>query len=195
MKRIVFATNNKHKLKEIREILNDKYIVISLSELGCFDDIPETETTLEGNALLKALYVNQQYSIDCFADDTGLEVEALSGRPGVYSARYAGEEQNAENNIVKVLEEMKGETNRKARFRTVIALIFNKNEYYFEGTIEGELITEKHGTNGFGYDPIFVPTGYNQTFAEMPLNQKNKISHRALAVAKLVTFLKQHETD
>jgi XTP/dITP diphosphohydrolase len=185
----VFATNNKHKLEEISLIIGDQFKIISLKDLGCFEDIPETEVTLEGNALLKARYIHSRYHCNCFADDTGLEIEALDGEPGVYSARYAGEHCSFEDNIVKVLQKMEGKTNRNAIFRTVIALIINDKELLFEGSIEGTIIENKKGISGFGYDPIFTPKGYSQTFAEMGNDLKNQISHRALATQKLTQFL------
>jgi XTP/dITP diphosphohydrolase len=193
MKKLVFATNNKHKLEEVSAVLGEKISILSLADIQCFDDIPETADTLEGNALLKSLHVHQKFGMDCFADDTGLEVEALGGRPGVYSARYAGENGNAERNIEKLLAELKDKPNRKARFRTVIALILDGETRYFEGIVRGEIITEKRGKTGFGYDPVFVPEGFSQTFAEMGSDEKNKISHRALAVNELIQFLIQHE--
>ncbi len=186
---LVFATNNKHKLEEITHIIGDQYHIISLHEIGCFDEIPETEETLEGNALLKARYVHSRFHCHCFADDTGLEIEALNGEPGVYSARYAGEQCSFEDNIVRVLQKMEGKTNRKALFRTVIALIINDKEYLFEGAIKGTIIEDKKGISGFGYDPIFIPEGYSETFAEMGNDLKNQISHRALATQKLTQFL------
>lgn len=185
---LVFATNNRHKLTEIQALLKN-YHIKSLDDLGCTDDIPETAPTLEGNALLKARYIHKKYYIDCFADDTGLEVEALGGKPGVYSARYAGEQKRAEDNIEKVLNELKGNTTRKARFITVIALILKGKEYFFEGVIDGFISEHKKGEKGFGYDPIFVPKGYNKSFAEMSFEEKNACSHRAVAVRKLVEFL------
>lgn len=186
---LVFATNNKHKLEEITHIIGDRYTIISLKELGCYNDIPETETTLEGNALLKARYIHSRYHCNCFADDTGLEIEALQGEPGVYSARYAGEHCSFEDNIVKVLQKMEGKTNRKALFRTVIALIIDNQEFLFEGCIKGSIIEDQKGISGFGYDPIFIPDGYTQTFAEMGDELKNRISHRAIATQKLIDFL------
>ncbi len=189
MKKLVFATNNEHKLKEVNSILGDQYQIVGLKEIGCCEDIAETSHTLEGNASLKSNYVKKHYKSDCFADDTGLEIEALNGKPGVFSARYAGDGQNSEANIKKVLAELNGKTNRNARFRTVISLLMDGKEYFFEGIVNGKIIEEKKGTDGFGYDPIFIPEGYNQTFAEMDLSEKNKISHRALAVKKLVDFL------
>lgn len=186
---LIFATNNLHKLTEIQHIIGDSFSLRSLQQIGCFDDIPETAPTLEGNALLKAQYIFEKYGKNCFADDTGLEVEALDGRPGVYSARYASDGHDFEANIDKILNELEGVNNRKARFRTVIALILNSSVHYFEGIVNGEIISERKGSKGFGYDPVFRPLGYENTFAEMPLLEKNKISHRALAVSKLVDFL------
>ena len=189
MKKFVFATNNIHKLREVAAIVGHQIELLSLNDIGCHDDIPETSDTLEGNALLKARYVYERYHTNCFADDTGLEVEALGGAPGVYSARYAGEGHNSEENTKKLLHELEGKDNRKARFRTVFALIINGKEHLFEGIVRGEIIARKRGTSGFGYDPVFVPEGFTQTFAEMSDGQKNKISHRALAVGKLCKFL------
>ena len=190
MKRIVFATNNQHKLQEIRDILGSDYEVVSLKEIGCDVDIPETGNTLEENALQKAQYVYDHYHVSCFADDTGLEVEALDGAPGVYSARYAGGEgHDAQANMLKLLHELEGKENRKAQFRTAISLILDGKEYLFEGVIKGEIIREKRGDSGFGYDPVFKPEGYERTFAELGNDIKNKISHRALAVQKLCEFL------
>lgn len=192
MKRLVFATNNAHKLEEVSAILGDKIELFSLKDINCQTDIPETADTLEGNALLKSSYIFQNYHLDCFADDTGLEVEALDGAPGVYSARYAGGEgHNAEANMLKLLHEMESKENRKAQFRTVISLILDGKKYLFEGVIKGEIIKEKRGDSGFGYDPVFVPEGYNQTFAELGNDIKNRISHRALAVNKLCDFLRR----
>lgn len=189
MRKIVFATNNKYKLDEIRKIARDEMEILSLSDIGCHDQIPETGTTLEQNALQKADYIKRHFGYDCFADDTGLEVEALDGAPGVFSARYAGEQCNSEDNMQKILAELSGVNNRKARFRTVIALILNGDTRYFEGIINGVIIDEKRGAEGFGYDPIFVPEGYSKTFAELGDNEKNKISHRAVATHRLVDFL------
>lgn len=196
--KIVFATNNQHKLQEIREILGSDFEVVSLKDIGCDVDIPETGTTLEANAHQKASYIYENYGLDCFADDTGLEVETLDGAPGVHSARYAeGTDHDSEANMAKLLKELEGKTNRKARFRTVIALIQKEGdsticsrEYSFEGEVKGEIATEKSGKGGFGYDPIFVPEGYNKSFAELGEEIKNKISHRARAVAKLAEHLK-----
>jgi XTP/dITP diphosphohydrolase len=188
-KKLVFATNNKHKLREVREILGQSIQILSLEEIGCFVDIPETECTLEGNALLKARYVRQHHGYDCFADDTGLEVKALDNAPGVYSARYAGEAKDSVANMHKVLEALKDKTDRSARFRTVIAFISGETEYLFEGVVEGDIIEQARGVAGFGYDPVFVPHGYSETFAELGEEIKNKISHRAEAVYKLKQFL------
>ena len=189
MKQIVFATNNKHKLEEIRNILDNTLNILSLDDINCHEDIPETGSTIEENALIKARYIKEKYGYDCFADDTGLEIKSLNNEPGVYSARYAGNDHNSEKNMQKVLGNLKGKNDRSACFRTCIALITSNNEYLFEGKIEGEIITEKKGESGFGYDPIFVPDGYTQTFAELGNDIKNKISHRALAVKKLINFL------
>ncbi|MDO4163013.1 MAG: non-canonical purine NTP diphosphatase [Bacteroides sp.] len=188
-KKFVFATNNAHKLEEVSAILGDKVELYSMKDIDCYDDIPETADTLEGNALLKARYIYEHYHKDCFADDTGLEVEALNGAPGVYSARYAGDAHNSEANMRKLLHDLEGVENRKARFRTVFALIIDGKEHLFEGIVKGEIIKNRRGTSGFGYDPIFVPEGYTQTFAEMGNEEKNKISHRAVATKKLCKFL------
>jgi XTP/dITP diphosphohydrolase len=188
---LVFATNNSHKLNELRAIVGNRFSIISLKELGCFDEIPETETTLVANALQKAKYIHDRFHCNCFADDTGLEIDALNGRPGVYSARYAGEHCSFQDNINKVLSELQGVTNRKASFVTIIALILNDENYFFEGKIEGEIMEREKGTNGFGYDPIFKPLGYNKTFAELTSVEKNSISHRALTTKKLNDFLKK----
>ena len=185
MKKLVFATNNAHKLNEARSILSDQYEIISLAELGFSDDIPETSDTIEGNASLKSCFISEKFGMDCFADDTGLEVEALDGKPGVYSARFAGEGCSYNDNVVKLLSELKGETNRRAQFKTVISAIIDGNEPLFEGIIPGEITKEKRGDAGFGYDPVFIPDGYRQTFAEMSPELKNTISHRALAMQKL----------
>ena len=190
MKQIVIATNNQHKVDEIIPLLPTDVKLITLSQLGVTQDIPETGVTLEENALQKARFIYQQFHVDCLADDTGLEIDALDGSPGVYSARYAGEQCSASDNVDKVLSEMKGAQNRSARFRTVIALIYNHKEYLFEGVVEGEILSSRHGDSGFGYDPIFLPVEQYLSFAEMPLDMKNNISHRALAVQKLIAFLK-----
>ena len=195
--KIVFATNNEHKLKEIREILGDKFEIVSLKDIGCDVDIPETGNTLEENAHQKAEYIFDHYHLDCFADDTGLEVEALDGAPGVHSARYAeGTDHDSEANMNKLLKELDGKENRKARFRTVIALIqmegdnpLCSREYRFEGIVDGSIATEKSGNEGFGYDPVFIPEGYDKSFADLGEEIKNTISHRARAVAKLADHL------
>ena len=189
MKQLVFATNNAHKLDEVRKILGEKFNVLSLKKIGCNDDIAETAETFDGNALIKARYIRDKYGYDCFADDSGLEIDALGGAPGVYSARYAGEAHDSEKNMAKVLEQLQGIENRAARFRTVIALILDGKEHLFEGEITGRIIEERRGAGGFGYDPIFIPDGETRTFAEMDDAQKNGISHRARAVKKLVAFL------
>jgi len=191
---LVFATNNAHKLSEVRAIAGARFSIISLKELGCFDEIPETGDTLKENALQKAKYIHNKFQCNCFADDTGLEIEALDGRPGVYSARYAGEHCSFQDNIQKVLCELYGIANRKACFKTVIALILDGNNYFFEGAIEGEIIENEKGTKGFGYDPIFRPLSYDKTFAEMTEAEKNSISHRALATKKLNDFLQTCHT-
>ena len=189
MKKLVFATNNKHKLAEVRAILKDQFEVYSLAEINCFDDIPETADTLEGNAEQKAVWVLEKYGYDCFADDTGLEIEALDGRPGVYSARYAGENCSFEDNNKKVLAELTGKSNRNAKFRTVICLKLNGETQLFSGEVNGTIIEENRGSKGFGYDPIFIPEGHKESFAEMGDELKNTISHRFRATKKLVNFL------
>lgn len=189
MKKIVFATNNQHKLEEIRKITAGKIEVLSLSDIQSHDEIEESGATLKENALIKAQFIKNHYGFDCFADDTGLEVEALHGAPGVYSARYAGEGCNPMDNMKKLVQTLEGEKNRAACFRTVIALLLNGKTYFFEGEIRGKIIPEKRGNAGFGYDPIFVPDGYDKTFAELGDDIKNRISHRALATQKLVDFL------
>ena len=191
MKQIVFATNNKNKLREIREIMNDLYEVLSLDDIGCHEEIVEDAETIEDNAKIKADFVTNKYHVDCFADDTGLEVEALNGAPGVYSARYAGEHCSYQDNVNKMLNAMKGKTNRKAAFRTVIALNLDGKSYTFEGRCDGQIVESQRGTDGFGYDPIFMPDGFNQTFAEMSHEEKNAISHRGRATKKLIAFLKK----
>ena len=188
--KLVFATNNAHKLNEIRNLAGSNFEIVSLSDMGWVDEIPETGKTIEDNASQKAFYIYEKYKFDCFADDTGLEIEALDKRPGVYSARYAGESCNFEDNMSKVLTELQGITNRKACFRTVISLVIQRKEIRFEGRVDGVILNEYRGNKGFGYDPIFQPNGYKQTFAEMPLELKNAISHRGLATQKLIAFLK-----
>lgn len=190
MRTLVFATNNKHKLDEVRKITSGQVEIVSLSDIQCHDEIPETADTLEGNALQKARYIHTHFQTDCFADDTGLEVEALNGAPGVYSARYAGPGHDSEANMRKLLHELEGKENRKAQFRTVISLILDGKEYQFEGIVKGEILHERRGEAGFGYDPIFRPEGYDRSFAELGNEVKNRISHRARAVAKLSEFLK-----
>lgn len=189
MHKIIFATNNEHKLDEIRQILSGKFDVSGLKDIGFNGDIPETGKTLSENASIKSHFVYERFHTNCFSDDTGLEIEALDGRPGVYSARYAGEDGNARNNIRKVLNELKGTKNRKARFKTVVSLILDGREYQFVGEVEGRIIEDERGDVGFGYDPVFIPVGYDQTFAEMPSEVKNMISHRAKAMKKLTGFL------
>ncbi len=188
---LVFATNNKDKLKEVRSLLSEGIELLSLSDIGCSEDIDETSNTLEGNARIKSDHVKHNYSYDCFADDTGLEVETLSGAPGVYSARYAGENPTYADNVNKLLQEMKGRKNRKARFRTVISLNLNGEQHFFEGVCDGTITETPAGSQGFGYDPVFQPEGTNRTFAEMSLEEKGRISHRGMAVQKLVDFLNQ----
>ncbi|MDE6240368.1 MAG: non-canonical purine NTP diphosphatase [Muribaculaceae bacterium] len=188
LKKIVFATNNSHKLEELRRLTKGKIEILSLSDINCHDNIPETADTLEGNALIKARWVKERYGYDCFADDTGLEVDALDGAPGVLSARYAGEGHDSQANMRLLLSNLGDNTNRKARFRTVIALIEGKEERLMDGVVEGEITQSPSGENGFGYDPIFKPMGFNVTFAEMGADEKNQISHRGRAVAKLLEY-------
>jgi len=185
----VFATNNAHKITEISDLLDNNFKILALAEVNIMEDIPEDAETLAENALFKARFVHDRTGLNVFADDTGLEVDALGGAPGVYSARYAGEKKSFDDNIDKLLGELKEIENRSARFRTVIALILNGREYLFEGMVEGEIIRERHGTGGFGYDPVFKALGNSRTFAEIPLSEKNKISHRAQAMRKLIAFL------
>ena len=187
--KLVFATQNENKAHEIQSLLPEYFKIISLKDIRCFDEIPETAETLEGNSLLKASFISETYNLNCFADDTGLEIEALNNRPGVHSARYAGPDKSAAANIDKVLSELEGKTSRNAQFRTLITLILNKSTFSFEGIVRGEIISEKRGENGFGYDPIFVPEGEIRTFAEMSLEEKNKHSHRARAFQKMIDFL------
>ncbi|MFP4025011.1 MAG: non-canonical purine NTP diphosphatase [Thiohalospira sp.] len=192
---IIFATNNQHKLKEIQQMLGDRFKLLSLSDVNIYEDIPEDFFTLEENALQKARTVYQKTGKDCFADDTGLEIDALNGEPGVWSARYAGESKNSEKNMQKVLRLMKNISNRKAQFRTVIALIYRDKEYLFEGIVKGDILTNKKGKEGFGYDPIFKPESFNQSFAEMSIELKNEISHRGKAISKLVNFLMNQQSQ
>ena len=190
--KLVFATNNKHKLQEVRDIVGDRVELLSLADINCYDDIPETADTLQGNALIKARHVYEKYGFDCFADDTGLEVEALGGAPGVYSARYAGEECDSEANMQKLLQNLTGETNRNAQFRTVIALIIGGEEKLFNGIVKGTIATEKKGDSGFGYDPIFIPEGHSESFAQMSSEMKNSMSHRFRATKELGDYLKEN---
>lgn len=188
--KLCFATNNQHKLREVSDMLGSEFTLVSLMDIGCQQEIPEDHETLEENSLQKAQFIKDHFMIDAFADDTGLEVDALGGAPGVYSARYAGPEKNNQQNIELLLQNLKDIKNRSAQFRTVITLILNEKIHQFEGIVKGEIIDEIRGQEGFGYDPIFVPEGYNQTFAEMNMQQKSSISHRGRAIAKLVNFLK-----
>ncbi len=190
---LVFATNNQHKLQELQAILGDEFRLLSLKDIGCNEDIPEEQPTLEGNASQKSHYIFNKFGYNCFADDTGLEIDALNGEPGVYSARYAGEEKSAEANMEKVLRKMAKINRRKARFRTVISLIINGKEDLFEGVVNGEILFSKKGGSGFGYDPIFQPDGFEKSFAEMGMDEKNKIGHRGRAVQKLINFLAETE--
>ncbi|AYL98646.1 non-canonical purine NTP diphosphatase [Mucilaginibacter celer] len=189
MQQLVFATNNRHKLDEVSAKINGEIKLLTLHDIGCYDDIEETGTTFKANASIKSQHVYSEYHLNCFGDDSGLEIDALNGEPGVYSARYAGTHGNHAANIGKVLENLQGETNRKARFRTVISLMWEGDEYFFEGTVEGTIRNEIAGEGGFGYDPIFEPEGYDITFAEMSMTEKNAISHRAKAMEQLIAFL------
>ena len=195
MDKLVFATNNNHKLIEVRKMLSAHFEIMGMEEAGIVDDIPENEPTLEGNAREKARYLYRKLGVNVFADDTGLEIDALNGEPGVFSARYAGHEKNSANNMQLVLQKLKGNTNRAAQFRTAICLIYHGNEYIFEGIVKGEILEEKKGEAGFGYDPIFQPDGYSSSFAEMDLDEKNKISHRGRAIEKLVDFLNTRHAE
>jgi XTP/dITP diphosphohydrolase len=188
--KLVFATANQNKANEIQSLIPPSIEVLTLNDIHCSEEIPETQANIEGNASQKAFYVYNKYQHNCFADDTGLEVDALDGRPGVFSARYAGESKSAEDNMSKILLEMKGITNRKARFKTIISLVINGEEKQFEGVVSGVILSQRQGEKGFGYDPIFLPDGFTMSFAEMDSSQKNKISHRAIAVNKLVEYLK-----
>ncbi len=188
---LYFASHNPHKIEEIRAITGPDLIIKGLTELGCADEIPEPYETLEENAMAKATFVAEKYQVDCFADDTGLEVDALGGLPGVHSARYAGPEKDSRKNMQKLLDELGDTNHRKARFRTVIALVIKGSHYYFEGLAEGNIALQPSGSEGFGYDPIFIPEGYTQTFADLPAHEKNRISHRKRAIAKLAIFLQQ----
>lgn len=187
--KLCFASNNEHKLNEIQKAIGGDIQLVSLNQIGCYEELPETRDTLEGNSLQKAEYVFSHFHIPCFADDTGLEVEALQGAPGVYSARYAGAQRNSDDNIALLLKNLNGVSNRKAQFRTIITLLgIGSEPIFFEGIIRGEIIPERRGSAGFGYDPVFVPQGFSRTFAEMSLEEKNQLSHRALAVKKLVDY-------
>ncbi len=190
--KICFATNNPNKLKEIRQLLGNHFEVQSLEDIGCREELPENQDTLEGNSEEKARYVFDHFQVACFADDTGLEVSALHGAPGVYSARYAGSQRRSEDNMARLLAELEGKEDRRAQFRTVITLILDGKSHQFEGIAKGQITATQSGAAGFGYDPIFKPQGYEQTFAEMDMQTKNKISHRGLATSKLVSFLRQH---
>ena len=190
MRKLVFATNNDHKLRELRQILPSEFELLSLNDIGCFEEIPETGPTLEVNASQKSFYIWNKYGINCFADDTGLEIEALFNEPGVFSARYAGEDKSADANMTKVLEKLGNQTNRKARFRCVISLVIEGVENQFEGIVDGKILSEKQGKDGFGYDPIFMPDGFAHSFAQMSSNEKNLISHRGRAVELLVDYLR-----
>jgi XTP/dITP diphosphohydrolase len=187
--KLVFASNNKNKIAEIQQQVGSQFEIVSLEDIGCFVDIPETAETIEGNAILKANYVTENYGLPCFADDTGLEIEALNNEPGVYSARYAGQQKNAEDNMDLVLRKLATETNRKAQFKTIISLNINNQQHLFEGIVKGEITTKKSGNQGFGYDSIFQPEGFSTTFAQMTMEQKSAISHRGIAVQKLINFL------
>jgi XTP/dITP diphosphohydrolase len=194
MRDLCFATNNKHKLEEVKLAIGSQFNLISLQDINCKEELPETRDTLEGNSLQKAEYVFQHYHVPCFADDTGLEVESLQGAPGVFSARYAGDHKNNQDNILLLLKKLAGHINRRARFRTIITLIgLEESPRYFEGIIHGTIIENQRGHQGFGYDPVFVPEGFNRTFAEMTLAEKNQLSHRALAVKKLSEYLKNYK--
>jgi XTP/dITP diphosphohydrolase len=188
---LVFATNNPHKLREVKSMLPPDINLYTLSDIDCDDELPETGNTIQSNALQKARYVSEKFGVDCFADDSGLEVDVLNGEPGVYSARYAGPRATSQQNIDRLLKELKGEESRGAQFRTVIALVLNGQQYFFEGIIRGRISETMRGTNGFGYDPLFIPDGYEKTFAEMEAGEKNKISHRGIAVKALADFLNQ----
>lgn len=189
--KIIFASNNKNKVQEIQNQVPKSIEIVTLEEIGCTEDIAETGSTLEENAIIKANYITEKYGLPCFADDTGLEIDALNGEPGVYSARYAGEDKNADKNMDLVLQKLQHKTNRKAQFKTVIALNINNKQHLFTGIVEGEIRNKKIGTNGFGYDPIFEPENLGKTFAEMTLEEKNKLSHRGRAVEKLIDFLSE----
>lgn len=193
--KLVFATNNKHKLHEVQHLLGKSIVLLSLNDIGCLEDIPENQPTIEGNAAEKSFYVYNKYGYNCFADDTGLEIEALNGEPGVYSARYAGDEKDPQKNIELVLQKLNKIKNRKARFKTVISLVIDGREMQFEGIVDGEILEERRGATGFGYDPVFKPVESIKSFAEMPLSEKNKISHRGRATQKLIEYLTHLKTE
>jgi len=193
--KLVFASNNANKIKEIQQLVPESIQIVSLQDIGCTEEIPETADTIEGNAVLKAKYVTKKYGLNCFADDSGLEVDVLNGNPGVYSARYAGKSKNDNKNMNKLLLNLKDKTNRKAKFKTVICLFINGEQHLFTGIVNGKIIDKKTGTNGFGYDPIFVADGYTKTFAELTMNEKSNISHRGQAVKQLVNFVKNYKTS
>lgn len=193
--KLVFATNNKHKLHEVQHLLGKSIELLSLNDIGCLEDIPENQPTIEGNAAEKSFYVYNKYGYNCFADDTGLEIEALNGEPGVYSARYAGDEKDPQKNIELVLQKLNKIKNRKARFKTVISLVIDGREMQFEGIVDGEILEERRGATGFGYDPVFKPVESTKSFAEMPLSEKNKISHRGRATQKLIEYLTHLKTE
>ncbi|UYW02374.1 non-canonical purine NTP diphosphatase [Flavobacterium agricola] len=190
MTKLVFASHNENKIKEVKKLLENQFEIVSLTDIGCFEDIPETAETIEGNAILKANYVTEKYGLNCFADDSGLLIDALNGAPGVYSARFAGEHKNDTDNLNLALQKLENETNRKAHFKTIMALNLNGEQHLFEGIVQGDLTTQPIGNNGFGYDPIFVPEGYTETFAQLSLEEKSKMSHRGKALQKMVQFLK-----
>lgn len=193
MRELIFATGNRHKVQEVAAMLDDRYRILSLPDIGCREEIPETSNTIEGNALQKARYVRDRYQVDCFAEDTGLEIDALDGAPGVFSARYAGPDRDSEANMALVLQQLEGQAQRTARFRTVVALVLQGREYTFEGVVEGHIAQVKQGSGGFGYDPLFIPLGYDRSFAEMTAEEKNAISHRGRAIRKLTDFLREKE--
>ncbi|WKN45074.1 non-canonical purine NTP diphosphatase [Tunicatimonas pelagia] len=193
--KLCFATNNAHKVTEVQQLLGDTFDIISLQDIGCTEELPETQPTLEGNARQKAEFVYQHYQVNCFADDTGLEIAALNGKPGVDSAHYAGPERNSQHNMQKVLDQLQGANNCQAQFRTIIALILEGKSYTFEGKVTGSITQKRSGQQGFGYDPIFIPEGYQQSFAEMSLEEKNQISHRGRAVQQLVHFLNNYKVQ
>ena len=195
MVRLCFATNNENKISEIRQILGEEFKILSLKDINCFQDLPETQPNLEGNSLQKAQFIYDHFGIDCFADDTGLEVDSLNGEPGVLSARYAGNQKNSNDNIRLLLNNLSNKTNKKARFRTVITLIQNNKIHQFDGIVNGNITNKLKGQKGFGYDPVFIPEGYSQTFAQFDISAKNKISHRGIAIRKLVRYLRDNKSS